>query len=136
MKPFDIEQAKKAAETVAKKHGLSFVALFGSQATGRVHEKSDIDIGVSGRVPVAFGAQTDIWREFSDVFHRDDIEIVDLFGATPTMMYVVARDGQVLYEDSSGRFTSWKLFAMREWRDTTWLRELRDRKLMEWAKAA
>lgn len=34
MKPFDIEQAKQAAETVAKKHGLSFVALFGSQATG------------------------------------------------------------------------------------------------------
>lgn len=136
MKLFDIEQAKKVAETVAKKHGLSFVALFGSQATGRMHAKSDVDIGVAGRVPVAFDAQTDIWREFSDVFHRDDIEIVDLFDATPTMMYVVARDGKVLYEDSTGQFASWKLFAMREWRDTAWLRELRDRKLREWAKTA
>lgn len=136
MKSFDIEQAKKAAETVAKKHGLGFVVLFGSQATGRTHEKSDIDIGVVGRAPIAFDAQTDIWREFSDVFHRDDIEIVDLFDAMPTMMYVVARDGRILFEDSLERFTSWKLYAMREWRDTAWLRELRDRKLTQWAKTA
>lgn len=54
MKSFDMEQAKKVAETVAKKHGLSFVALFGSQATGRVHEKSDIDIGVAKRVASYF----------------------------------------------------------------------------------
>lgn len=136
MKSFDMEQAKKAAETVAKKHGLIFVALFGSQATGRTHEKSDIDIGVVGGAPIAFDAKTDIWREFSDVFHRDDIEIVDLFEAMPTIMYVVSRDGQVLYEDNLGRFASWKLYAMREWRDTEWLREFRDRKLTEWAKTA
>lgn len=135
MKAFDIEQARTAAETVAEKHGLSFVALFGSQATGRTHAKSDIDIGVAGKTPIAFDAQTKIWREFSDVFQRDDIEVVDLYDVTPTMMYVVARDGKVLYEDSAGRFASWKLFAMREWRDTVWLRALRDRKLAEWAKA-
>lgn len=136
MKSFDMEQAKKEAATIAKKRNLKLVVLFGSQATGRTHEKSDVDIGVAGRAPLAFDAQTDIWREFSDVFHRDDIEIVDLLNATPTMMYVVARDGQVLYEDNGGRFASWKLYAMREWRDTAWLRELRDRKLTEWAKTA
>lgn len=136
MKLFDREQAKKTAGAISKKHGLSFVALFGSQATGRTHAKSDVDIGVVGNAPIAFDVQTEIWREFSDVLQRDDIEVVDLYEATPTMMYVVARDGQVLYEDKAGHFDSWKLFAMREWRDTTWLRALRDRRLMEWTKAA
>lgn len=136
MKSFDIEQAKQAAEKIAKKHGLSFVALFGSQATGRTHEKSDIDIAVLAKEVIDFDVQTKIWGEFSDMFKRDDIEVVDLHGATPTMMYVAARDGKALYEDVAGRLVSWKLFAMREWRDTAWLRKLRDRKLLEWAKMA
>lgn len=133
MKPFDIEQAKKAAEAIAKKHGLSFVALFGSQATGRTHAKSDIDIAVLGFKEVD---RIKIANELDKILQRDDTEVVILNDATPTMMYVVARDGKVLYENGAGRFTAWKLYAMREWRDTAWLRVLRDRKLMEWAKTA
>lgn len=129
----DFESKKGAIAEIAKKHGLSFVALFGSQTTGRMHAKSDIDIAVLGSGEVD---RTTIAVELDEVFQRDDTEVVVLNDATPTMMYVVVRDGKVLYEDIVGRFVSWKLFAMREWRDTAWLRELRDRKLAEWAKTA
>lgn len=133
MKSFDIEQAKKVAEAVAKKHGLIFVALFGSQATGRTHEKSDIDIGVLGKEALPFDVHTKIWGDFSDAFKRDDIEIVDLVPASPTMMYVLVRDGKLLYERAEGDFMSWKFYALGVWRDTAWLRDLSNRKLHEWA---
>ena len=133
MQKVDFESKKAAIAEIAKKHDLNLVVLFGSQATGRVHPKSDIDIAVLGPQDVDRFA---LASELDGIFQRDDAEVVVLNDATPTMMYVVARDGNVLYEDIAGRFASWKLFAMREWRDTDWLRALRDRKLVEWAKAA
>ncbi|HBV01535.1 MAG TPA: hypothetical protein DEF00_04085 [Candidatus Taylorbacteria bacterium] len=133
MQKIDFESKKDAIAEIAKKNNLNFVVLFGSQATGRVHEKSDIDIAVLGSKEVD---RVKVGCEFDEVFGRNDIEVVVLNNASPTMMYVVARDGKVLYEDSAGRYISWKLFAMREWRDTAWLRALRDRKLTEWAKTA
>ncbi len=135
MKTFDIEQAKQAAERIAKKYDLKLVALFGSQATGKTHEKSDIDIAVLGKQAVDFDVQTKIWSEFSDVFKRDDIEVVVLNGASPTMMYVLVRDGKLLYEKAAGDFMSWKFYALGVWRDTAWLRDLNNRKLHKWADA-
>lgn len=138
MKPFDMEQAKKAAETVAKKHGLSFVALFGSQATGRTHEKSDIDIGVAKRLTSYFEEtpvpMIDIEDELVRVLNRDDIEVVNLSTVSPTLMRSVAEEGVLLYEASMDEFSEWKLFAMKVWRETKWLRDLANRHLREWAK--
>jgi len=133
MQKIDFESKKEVVAEIAKKYDLKLIALFGSQATGRTHEKSDIDIAVLGSGEVD---RTAVAVELDEVFGRDDTEVVVLNDASPTMMYVVARDGTVLYEDSVGQFVSWKLFAMREWRDTAWLRALRDRKLIEWAKTA
>ena len=48
MQKIDFESKKDAIAEIAKKNNLNFVVLFGSQATGRVHEKSDIDIAVLG----------------------------------------------------------------------------------------
>ncbi len=133
MQKIDFESKKDVVAEIAKKYGLNFVVLFGSQAAGRVHEKSDIDIAVLGAGEVD---RTKVACELDEAFGRDDTEVVVLNDASPTMMYVIVRDGKVLYEDIAGQFVAWKLFAMREWRDTTRLRELRDRKLIEWANAA
>jgi len=126
------EIQKRQIGEVAKKHGLEFVVLFGSQATGRVHAKSDIDIAVMSKK--AF----DIYKVMSDfdpVFKRDDVETVDLSMASPTLMYVVVRDGKLLYEERAGDFFRWKLYAIKIWMETGWLRELQRHKLIEWAKA-
>ena len=43
-----------AAIKILKNAGCSEVYLFGSQATGRANENSDIDLGVRGLPPTAF----------------------------------------------------------------------------------
>lgn len=124
-----IKQAKKAAETVAKKYGLSFVALFGSQATGRVHEKSDVDIGVAKRVASYFEEVSvplvGIKNELTRTLNRDDIKVVNLSTVSSTFMRVVVEEGTVLYEANRNEFLEWKLFAMTVWRETAWFRNLK-----------
>ena len=130
-----IEEIKSEIEQVAKKHQLLAVALFGSQATGALHQKSDVDIAVLGRGQISFDEKMKISSELSEMFKREDVEVVDIApnSASPTLMYAVVRDGKLLYEREAGDFLRWKLYAIKMWMETKWLRELRDRKLIEWA---
>lgn len=133
MNPVEINQIKEKIRSLANKYSLSLIALFGSQATGNIHSKSDIDIAVLGKSPFDMNKLT---IDLYNLFKREDVEVVDLGRASPTMMYVVVRDGKLLYENESGAFLKWKLYAMWVWRDTAWLRRLRNKKLVEWAKMA
>lgn len=129
----DFEAVKPHIAKLAEKYGLSLVVLFGSQATERTQHKSDIDIAVLGEQDID---RLRVGIVLEAVLERSDVEVIDMRTASPTMRYVIARDGKVLYERNAERFASWKLWAMREWRDTEHLRLFRDRTLREWAQAA
>lgn len=131
----DIEKIKPEIKKLAEKHQLLAVALFGSQATGALHQKSDIDIAILGKDQIGFDEKIKISSELSEIFKRDDVEVVDIDpnSASPTLMYAVVRDGKLLYEREAGDFLRWKLYAIKMWMETDWLRELRDKKLIEWA---
>jgi predicted nucleotidyltransferase len=128
-----VEALQPKIKELAEKHGLSLVVLFGSQATGATHPKSDIDIAVLSSKSFD---RNKLLNDIGDIFKRDDVEIVNMAEASPTMMYVLIRDGKLLYEDGLGAFLKWKFYAIRVWLDTAWLRRLRDRKMIEWAKTA
>lgn len=134
MQSFDIEQVKIGAAEIARKHGLNLVVLFGSQATGRVHAESDVDIAVIGNNSIEYNTKIRLMTDFSDVLRREDVEVVDLASASPTLMYVVVRDGALLYEKEESYFLKWKLYAIKIWMETAWLRRLRDKRLIEWAE--
>ena len=127
----EIEKIKGQIKGLAEKYNLSFVSLFGSQAIGNIHSKSDIDIAVLGKGALDMNKLT---IDLYNFFRREDVEVVDVGSASPTMMYVVVRDGKSLYESESGNFLKWKLYAIWVWLDTAWLRKLRDKKMIEWAK--
>ena len=112
------------------------MALFGSQATGALHQNSDVDIAVLGRDQIAFEEKLKIASELSVLLKRDDVEVVDIDpnSASPTLMRAVVRDGKLLYERKDGDFLCWKFYAIRVWLETKWLRDLRDKKLIEWAE--
>lgn len=115
---------------LARKHNLEFVALFGSQATGRLHPKSDIDIAVISREPIN---RLRLMTEFSDIFECADVEVVNLSNVSPTLMREVVQNGKLLYEKEKGAFLKWKLYAIREWMETAKFRALASKKLIEWA---
>ena len=133
----NIEEIKPVIKQLAEKHQLLAVALFGSQATGALHSKSDVDIAILGRDQIAFDEKIKISSELSEIFKREDVEVVDIDpnSASPTLMYAVVRDGKLLYERSVGDFLRWKLYAVKIWLETAWLRALSRKRLIEWAEA-
>ena len=126
----DINALKPKIGKLAEKYGLTLLVLFGSQVTGAMHSKSDVDIAVLGSKDFDRFA---LANDLDKVFGRDDVEVVDMNRASPTMMYVLIRDGEALYENARGAFMKWKFYAIREWLDTAWLRKLGNRKLIEWS---
>lgn len=127
----NIDKYKGAIADIARVYGLDFVILFGSQATGKTHEKSDIDIGIIGRGKIDRLA---IGREMENIFDRTDLEIINLAEVSPTLMYAVLRDGKIMYEKEVNLFLKWRVYASKIWMDTAWMRSLRDRKLKEWSQ--
>lgn len=124
------EQQQKIRE-IAEKRGLSLVVLFGSQATGRLHSKSDIDVAV---LPRDVSVLSRVTEEIGAVFGRDDVEVTDLSAPSPYLWHAVAQEGVLLYESKRGLFSLWKLRAMNLWYDSAWLRVKQTRYLKAWAQ--
>lgn len=118
-------------KAIAEKYGLSLVVLFGSQATGRAHAKSDIDIAVLPRDTSVLSRATE---EIGDIFGRNDVEIADLSVPSPYLWYAVAKEGVLLFEATEGLFSEWKVHAMNVWYDSAWLRAKQTCYLKAWAQ--
>ncbi len=88
-----MDALKPQIKELAERYGLSLVVLFGSQATGATHPKSDVDIAVLSTQTFDRDKRHD---GFWDIFKRDDVEMVNMGTASPTMMYVLIRDGKAL----------------------------------------
>lgn len=126
----NIDAIKPSIATIAEKYGLDFVVMYGSQATGRTHAESDVDIGVISRGRVD---RFKLMSEMDQVFERDDVSVVDLSTASPTLMRAIVVDGKLLYEREPVLFLRWKFYAIRTWMETDWLRRLARKNLIEWA---
>lgn len=114
----------KIAE-VAKRHNLALVVLFGSQATGHAHKKSDVDIGYVASREIDYRENYAITVELARVFKNPDVELVDIFNTAPDFKKQVADTGVVLYEADKSIFDSFKVHAFRIYIETKPLRVLR-----------
>jgi len=129
LKIMEIDQDK--IKEIAEKYNLEFVVLFGSQATSQTHEKSDVDLAVIARMEFNLLRLSD---DFSSLFKRNDVEVVNLATASPVLWRAVARDGKLLYEKNEGFYRRWKVYAWKIWLETARLRRIRDQRLINWAE--
>lgn len=125
------EKRQAKIKDIAEKQGLKLVVLFGSQATGRLHPKSDIDVAILPRDASVLSRATE---EIGDVFGQNDVEVADLSVPSPYLWHAVAQEGVLLYESKKGLFSEWKLRAMNLWYDSAWLRTKQTRYLKAWAQ--
>ena len=125
-----MEIDREKIKAVAEKYDLEFVVLFGSQATGQTHPKSDVDIGVISRSEINW---LSLIGDFYSLFRREDVEVVNLAMASPTLWRAMVRDGKLLYEKKEGSYRRWKIYAWKIWLDTSHLRQSRDQRLINWA---
>ena len=74
---------KSLAAAIAEENGLSLVLLFGSQATGKTHKESDIDVAYLSDKPLDLMAEARLIEDLRPIFRSNAVDIVDLKKAPP-----------------------------------------------------
>lgn len=121
-----ISYDQKKLAKIAQKHGLRFIILHGSHATGKTRVGSDVDIAVLGKQksqPKNFlEFYQDIARTVGDRPGRElDLKMLDR--VDPFFRYQVIRSGILLYGNSTD-YEDFKAFAYRAYEDARPLLEL------------
>lgn len=86
---------------LAKRYGLDFIILFGSQAKGASYPLSDIDIAVHIKGESAhrdlFNLQLIISLELCDIVKKNEVDVVILNEAPLRLRYEAFKHGRLIY---------------------------------------
>lgn len=123
------EQMKKELAEVARRHGIALFVLFGSQATGYTHKKSDADIGFLAHQEIDYRGRYDLSLALARAFKHPEVELVNLDTVSPTLKKQVADQGILLFEERSTAFDSFCIHANRAYMETKPLRQYREKYL-------
>lgn len=109
------QKQKKKVKELAIKHDLRLVMVFGSFATGKNREDSDLDIAILGNDDVDFGDLGKISMELSVIFSVDvDLSIMN--HTNPLHLYQASKNAQLLY-GTRRNFFNFKLNAFHVYND-------------------
>ena len=120
-----IDKIKPLIKELAQKYHLLLVVLFGSQARGKTHARSDVDIAFLSSSPMDLSDIAAMQFEFTQRLHLKDIELVDLRGAPPLLLREVARQSVLLYEQDPLEFANFKIYAFKRFMEARHLLKLR-----------
>ena len=83
-------------DDILKKHNLSLILLHGSQVTGKIHPKSDIDIAVLPKKNNKTFNLPGLYVDLNRIYESDRVDVANLIHANPLLMYRVARKSKLL----------------------------------------
>jgi len=83
-------------EKIFKKYGITAAYLFGSQASGKTHAKSDVDIAVRFSKKLTLKKTLLLANELSTIFKKE-IDIVDLDNAPLSLQFRIFKARKLLY---------------------------------------
>lgn len=122
---------KQAARARESFKNIDIIILFGSQVTGRITRRSDIDIAVLGKKPLNLSQKTQLTEQLAKKFDlpEDQIDLVDLWSASPLLQHEVAETGRLLI-GKKYNFVRFRVLAWKRYLDTAKFRRARE-KLLE-----
>ncbi len=112
--------------------GIDLCILFGSQAAGKTHRGSDVDIALFSATNADLRQHLlSLIGEAEDLF-GDPIDLVIIEEDTdPVLRLEAFQHGKPLYESQPGLFVEQRIIAVKLYDDTEQLRRMRDRILAQ-----
>jgi predicted nucleotidyltransferase len=104
-------------QTLASKHQLQLIVLFGSAARGTMREESDLDIGIQSKKKLSHAQRLSLWSDLSGLFDRD-VDLTVLNYPNPVLDFEIAKEGLLLFEAEENVWENWKSFRVRHYWDT------------------
>ena len=112
-------ELKQKAAKIARKHHLSLMIIFGSQAQGKIHPKSDIDIAVLPAKTikdVSMKIYSDFLGDMGKIFPGAKVDIALIPLADPFLLDNIAKSGQLLFGKKID-FVKFQLRAFNRFQD-------------------
>jgi len=111
---------------------IDLCILFGSQATGKTHRKSDVDIALfSATNPNLKNRLVRLYGELEDLFGYEVDVVIIHRDSDPVLRLEVFQHGKPLYESRQGLFVEQHIMAIKVFDDTEPLRRWRRRVLAQ-----
>lgn len=110
----EVNDLRKGATQIARRHNLKLVVLYGSTASGKAGPESDVDIAVLGHEPISLRQLIDLNNDFMDLLAGREVDVKSLHRTGPLFRYQVMKDAIRLYGDKR-EFDSLKIYAFRDY---------------------
>ncbi|WP_072916318.1 nucleotidyltransferase family protein [Geodermatophilus obscurus] len=108
-------------DDLARRHGVALITVFGSAI--RTPERArDLDVAVS--LPAGTQGLLALVGDLADLTASDDVDVLVLYGASPTARFSGLVGARPLYEASASLFARTQMAAALEFYETAWLRDL------------
>ena len=124
MPEFKTEQIKDSLTPLFNEEGLRLVLLFGSVASGKEYQESDIDLGFLFDRPVDM---LDLTNRVIRLLRTDRVDVIDLSRASPLLKHSAIRTGKNLFEQTPGLFNIFQSLTFRIYVDTKKLRDAQEK---------
>ena len=102
---------------IAERHGIRMLLQFGSTVTARVHERSDVDLGVVlDRSSIGLRERAELEHDLQNLFPGRKIDLAMLNHADPLFLKQVTDNCRLLYGDEA-ELRRLKLYAFKRYQD-------------------
>lgn len=119
---------------IADKYKLELVLLFGSRLSTDLHFESDIDIAVYGKEILSEEEKIQLVYELSNIFHSDDVDLVDLRTASPFLEKEILKNYKVLFQKDETLLYRLELANMHKIKEIEILEQIRRERIEEFVK--
>jgi uncharacterized protein len=103
--------------SMAERHGIRMLLQFGSTVTGRVHERSDVDLGVVlERSSIGLRERAELEHDLQSLFPGLKIDLAMLNHADPLFLKQVTDHCRLLH-GSEAELRRLKLYAFKRYQD-------------------
>jgi uncharacterized protein len=107
----------EALARVAEAHGIRLALLFGSAASGRLHENSDIDVAVLVKSPdLPLSQFSELYHELQSAVPERKVDLSFLNRADPLFLKKIMESCSVLYGDER-ELQQLKIYAFKRYQD-------------------
>lgn len=104
-------------DTIARAHGVALLLQFGSSVTGRLHARSDVDLGVLlDRPRVTFDELGELISDLGRLFPGREVDVAVLDHADPLFLKKVMETCRLLHGDPR-RLQRLKIYAFKRYQD-------------------
>jgi predicted nucleotidyltransferase len=124
----------KGLEDIANKYDLELILMFGSQVNDSTHSESDIDIAVYSKKPITEEKKIQLVYELALILKNERVDLVDIKMVSPLLKKKIFENYRVLYQKERFLVYQLELSALKEFKESKVLYDIRHERLKEIAK--